>query len=100
MNPKALSRAAAATIAWIAFATIFSELSATFKQLLTTIGGHHWIGKSVLSVVFFGLLYLVFSKLTDEELSLKDTWWLIGIVVLSGLAILGFYVLHARNRAA
>ena len=95
MNPKALTRAAAVTIAWIAFATIFSELSASFKQLLTSIGGHHWIGKSLLSIVFFGLLYLVFSKFADDDLSLKDTWWLIATVVLSGLAILIFYVLHA-----
>jgi hypothetical protein len=95
MNPKALTRAAAVTIALIALATIASELSGAFKELLSSIGGHHWIGKSVLSVVFFGLLYLVFSKSGDDELSLRDTWWLIGTVVLSGLAILIFYVLHA-----
>jgi len=95
MNPKALTRAAAVTIALIALATISSELSGAFKGLLSSIGGHHWIGKSVLSVVFFGLLYLGFSKLGDDQLSLRDTSWLIGTVVLSGLAILIFYVLHA-----
>ena len=95
MNPKALIRAAAVTIAWVAVVTIASELSATIKALLTSIGGHQWIGKSVLSVVFLGLLYLVFSKFSDDKLSLRDTWWLLGTVVISGLAILIFYLLHA-----
>ena len=94
MKPRALIRAASVTIAWIAFATIFSEISSSFKSLLSLIGGHHWIGKSVLSPVFFVLLLLVFSKYSDDEFSLKDIWWLIGTVVLSGLAILIFYVQH------
>ncbi len=95
MNSKALTRAAAVSIALIAAATIGSELSAAFKQLLSSIGGHHWIGKSVLSVVVFGLLYLVFSKISDRRFTLKDTGLLIGTVIISGLAILGFYVMHA-----
>ena len=95
MNSKAITRAAAVTIALIAAATIGSELSAAFKQLLSMIGGHHWIGKSVLSVVFFGLLYLVFAKVSDHSFALKDTGLLIGTVFVSGLAILSFYVLHA-----
>ena len=95
MNSKALTRAAAVPVALIAIATIGSELSATFKQFLSLIGGHHWIGKSVLSIVFFGLLYLVFSKFSDERFVLKDTLFLIGTVVISGLAILAFYVWHA-----
>jgi hypothetical protein len=95
MNPKALTRAAATTIALVALATIGSELSASFKQLLSLIGGHHWIGKSVLSILFFGVLYLVFARYSDDKLSLRDTWWLIGTVILSGLAILIFYISHA-----
>jgi hypothetical protein len=95
MNSKALTRAAALTIALIAVATIGSELAGSFKQLLSSIGGHHWIGKSVLSVVFFGLLYLIFSKVSDDNLALRDTGVLIVTVLISGLAILGFYVLYA-----
>ena len=95
MNSKALTRAAAVSIALIATATIGSELSGAFKQLLSSIGGHHWIGKSVLSVVVFGLLYLVFSKISDRRFTLKDTGLLIGTVIVSGLAILIFYVMHA-----
>jgi len=94
MNAGALTRSAALTIALIAAATIGSELSASFKGVLTSIGGHHWIGKSILSIVFFCLLQLTFSRFIDDELSLKDTWLLIGTVVLSGLVILIFYVMH------
>ena len=95
MNTKALVRAAALTIALVALVTIGSELSASLKQLLSSIGGHHWIGKSVLSLVFFGVLYMLFSKLSEDSFSLKDTWLLIGSVVVSGLAILVFYIQHA-----
>lgn len=95
MNSKALTRAAAAAISLVAAATIGSELSGGFKQFLSSIGGHHWIGKSVLSVFSFGLLYLLFTKISDRRFALKDTVLLIGAVVISGLAILAFYVLHA-----
>lgn len=95
MNTKALVRAAALSIALIALMTIGSELSASLKQLLSSIGGHHWIGKSVLSLVFFGVFFGIFSKLSDDSFSLKDTWLLIGTVIVSGLAILFFYIQHS-----
>jgi hypothetical protein len=95
MNSKALIRAAAITIAWVAVATIGSELSAAFKQLLTSIGGHHWIGKSILSAVLFVLSYLSLLKVSDDKLSLRDTTLLIGTVMVAGLAILIFYVVQA-----
>lgn len=95
MNTRALIQAATVTIALIAVATIGSELSVALKQLLSSIGGHHWIGKSVLSLIFFTVLYLVFSKFSEDKFALKDTLLLIGTVIASGLAILGFYVLYA-----
>jgi hypothetical protein len=94
MNTKALVRAAAVTIALIAVATIGSELSASFKQFLSSVGGHHWVGKSVLSLVCFGVLYGIFSKVSENTFSIKDTWFLIASVVVSGMAILIFYVQH------
>ena len=95
MKSKALTRAAALSVVLIAAATIGSELSAAFKQLLTSIGGHHWIGKSVLSFIAFGLLFLGFSKISDRRFTLKDTGLLIGAVIFSWLAILIFYITHA-----
>lgn len=95
MNSKALVRATALTIALVAVVTIGSELSHTFKRLLSSIGNHHWMGESVLSVVLFALLYLVLSKVTDQRLALRDTGLLIGTVLISGLSILIFYAVHA-----
>jgi len=45
--------------------------------------------------VFFASLYLVFSKVSDQRLALRDTGILIGTVVISVLAILIFYAAHA-----
>ena len=95
MNTKALTRAAGLTIILIAIATIASELSSSVKQFLILVGGHHWVGKSILSLVFFGVLYAVFAKLSKDTFSLKDTWYLIASTFVSGLAILIFYIQHA-----
>lgn len=95
MNTKASIRAAALSIVLIAAVTIGSELSSALKQLLSSIGGHHWIGKSVLSLLAYAVLYLVFARVSEGEFRLKDTWMLIAAVVISGLAILFFYIQHA-----
>lgn len=94
MNAKALIHAATLCIVWIAIATIGSEMSSSFKELLAMIGGHHWIGKSILSVIFFAAFYAIFRKTSDKELSLTNTWSLIGTTVVCGLAILVFYIQH------
>lgn len=92
MNPKALIRSASVVIPLIAIFTILSELISPVKSFFALFG-HHWIGKSVLALVFFGVLYRLFSK-SDESLDENSPWWLIASVVLSGLAIAVFYTLH------
>lgn len=95
MKPRALTRAATITMAWIVLATIGSELSAEFNGLLATIGAHDWIGKSIVSIIFFGLFYFIFAKAANDDFSLKDTWQLLLTTVFGGLIILIFYVMHA-----
>jgi hypothetical protein len=92
MNPKALIWSTAIVIAMVAVFTILSELSSSVKGFFALFG-HHWIGKSVLSLLTFGALYLVFAK-SDRNPAHGSVWWLIGTVVLSGLAIVGFYIWH------
>jgi hypothetical protein len=92
MNPKALIRSTTIVIAMIAVFTILSELFSPVKNFFALFG-HHWIGKSVLALVLLGVLYLAFSK-SDEILDENSVKWLIGSVVLSGLAIAGFYIWH------
>ena len=92
MNARALMRSAAIAIALVAILTILSELSPPVKGFLALFG-HHWIGKGVLPLVVFGALYMVFAR-SAKSSSLKDAWLLIGTVVVSGLAIFGFYIWH------
>ena len=92
MNPRALTRSTVVVIALIAVFTILSELLPPVKGFFALFG-HHWIGKSVLSLLAFGILYLLFAR-SDKQPGHWNTWGLIGTVVLSGLAIAGFYTGH------
>ena len=92
MNPRALIRSTTVVIPLIAVFTILSEQFSAVKSFFALFG-HHWIGKSVLALVLFGLLYLLLSK-SDENLADSSIWWLISAVVFSGLAIAGFYTWH------
>ena len=73
--------------------TIFSELSPSFKDLLKSITGHHWLTKSVVSIVFFFLIYLSFSK-TKTKLKTEDIRNTIITTLVGFLAITLFYVWH------
>lgn len=92
MNPSALIRSTTIVIPLIAVFTILSEQFSAVKSFFALFG-HHWIGKSVLALVVFGLLYLLLSK-SDNEIDDGSIWRLIGAVVLSGLLIAGFYTWH------
>jgi cellulose synthase/poly-beta-1,6-N-acetylglucosamine synthase-like glycosyltransferase len=93
---KALSRSTIFTIILIAIFTIWSGVSKLFKTFLVDITGHHWVTKGVFSLLFFVLLYFFFSKIyKDSSLNIrKETYYVIGSVILSGLAIFLFYILH------
>jgi hypothetical protein len=92
MNSKAMIWSTAIVIAMVAVFTILSELSPSVKSFFTFFGSH-WIGKSALTLPALGVLYLLFAR-SDENPSRSSVWWLIGTVVLSGLAIFGFFVWH------
>lgn len=92
MNPRALIRSTTLVIPMIAISTILSEQFSAVKNFFALFG-HHWIGKSVLALVVFGLLYLLMSR-SDENMADNSIWSLIAAVVLSGLAIAGFYTWH------
>jgi hypothetical protein len=93
MNAKAMIRSAAITIALVAVFTILSEMSPAVKGFFELFG-HHWIGKSVLALVAFGGMYLVFARSGDNT-ETANVWLLIGSVIVSGLAIFGFYIGHS-----
>lgn len=98
MNGKeihALAKASITTFIFITASTLLSELSADFKSLLVKYFSHHWIAKSVLSVVIFALVYYYFSTRKGNPNQHVDALSLAKQValyaVLAGIIIFGFF---------
>ncbi len=94
MNIKALAHSTSATIGLIVLMTIVSEQNKPFKEILAKIGGHHWIGKGVVSIVVFIGLYLLFKSIMKKGGEDKAIAMAVGVTIVSGLVIFGFYALH------
>lgn len=58
---------AISTIVVIGTLTIANERYMSFNRFLTEVTGHHWVTKSILAMVLFPLLSLVFFKMLDPE---------------------------------
>jgi len=86
---------ATVSVAFAVFATIYSELSAPFKDWLTNFTGHHWVTKSWMTVILFAVFYAIFrfsfKAVTDSQT--RQALWALFFVVIAGTAIIfGFYV--------
>ena len=93
-NIKAISISTCTVIVVVTFLTIISELSSPFKSFLASLTGHHWVTKSVISVVLFFVLYFLLSKVEDNLDVLKEATIVIIVTILGSLTIFGFYVWH------
>jgi hypothetical protein len=95
---KAATMSANITIAVIALMTIISEIAKPFKDLLTSVPpvSHHWVTKGIISVILFAVLYFVFGKVFEEKKSgeIEGAMSTVIVTIVSGLAILIFYILH------
>ena len=96
INAKALTRSATIVIALITIVTILTEMIKPFKDLIAKVGGHHWIGKSILSMVFFIGLYIIIASMVKEDPYdvKKETFILMATTIIGALAILIFYIWH------
>lgn len=86
---------AAITILVVTAVTIGAELSASFKNWLVTLSGHHWVTKSYLSLIAFALFYALFfltRKSVSERTAKKALAVLEIFTILGFAAILGFYL--------
>jgi hypothetical protein len=93
-NIKSMSIATSVTIIAVAVLTIWAELNHGFKDFLKSLTGHHWVTKSVFSIVLFFGLYFLLQK-TDEDLDvLKEVVVVIWVTAVASLAIFGFYLWH------
>ncbi len=92
-NLRVLSISAISTFILIVFLTIYSELNEAFKNMLASIFGHHWIAKSVLSLIFFFLVYLILKNIIKEGKNINKQINLVVITAIIGcLAIFLFFV--------
>ena len=91
---RAMAHGGMAAAVFIAVATIASEESSVFKAFLAGTFWHHWIGKGILALVVFGLVYLIqknrVSNAKVDMLALMRR--LVIVFVLSGALIFGFFV--------
>src|SRR3989344_511647 len=94
LNTTALIRATTLVIWLIVGLTIGAEKSAPFKAFLAKVGGHHWVGKGILAVAAFCVLYVLFRRAKESDNVLRGAFIVWGSVVLGGVIIFGFYIQH------
>ena len=94
LNCRAVTVSVLLTIVFVTILTIAGEFSELFKGLLGSVTGHHWVTKSVFSVLFFTAVYfaLTFLKETDEPY--KDVKYVIITTITCSLIIFLFYLWH------
>ncbi len=96
INIKSLNYSTILTVVLIVVLTIWTELSQSFKTFLTGVAGHHWVTKSLFSLIFFVLSYFILANLLKKESKdlKKEVILVIVVTILGALAIFGFYVWH------
>jgi len=87
-----------AVVVFIVAITIGADLYLPLKDWLKNVFSHHWVGKSVLSAIIFGViafLTMIFSGQASEEKINKALKILIWLVILGSPAIIGFFIWEA-----
>ena len=59
---RASARAATLVIVFVVVITIAAEMSAPLKSALASMTGHHWVTKSVASVLLYALAFAFFAR--------------------------------------
>jgi len=94
LNIKSLNYSTILTLCLVVVLTLLSELSNSLKTFLTNITGHHWVTKSAFSLIFFIVIYLLISKIINDEDVTKQLKYTVIAVILGGLIIFVFYLWH------
>lgn len=94
---QALILSSILTLAVIVFLTIFGELSPVFKAWLTKIFSHHWIAKSIISLLAFLVTIPIFYVLSLKKISTATLiWLLVAVANLSFGILLAFFFFEAN----
>jgi len=90
--------AAICAIFFVTLITVLADLVPPLKDWLKAVFTHHWIGKGILSVALFALLFLVLEKTPRqaEEGRLAAMLRLLSwFAVLGTLVLFGFFLYEA-----
>ncbi|SEP31931.1 hypothetical protein SAMN04487948_14810 [Halogranum amylolyticum] len=84
--------ATVASIWFVTAVTLAAELFPPLKAFIATIFLHHWLGKSVLTLVMFGLVVIATPQRRCDERRWAN--YALLSVVTGGLLILGYFSFH------
>lgn len=74
--------------------TIWAEFSVPLKDFLKSITGHHWVTKSILSIIIFFGVYLI-ARPSEKNINiLNKTKKVIWVTLICILALLAFFTWH------
>jgi len=93
----ASSLSAIVSVVYVVVITIWAEQSAGLKGWLADLSGHHWVSKSIFTLVIYVGLLLLFYFLTKDADSAKVRKYLNALTwtaILGTGAILLFYTGH------
>lgn len=86
---------ATAAIIFITAITIFAELEPFIKNWLKNTFWHHWLGKSISSIIVFVLIFLVsliIPSQPSEEKTVKNLWRIFWAAGLGTTLVFGFFI--------
>jgi hypothetical protein len=82
--------AAMVTIVFISIIVIWAEFSAPFKDWLKNLSGHHWVSKSIFSILLYltatGLLYALPYKYSNDKIGKIISFLLVSTAL--GIAVI------------
>lgn len=93
---RASAEAVVGVAVTVAVLTIGAELWSPLKDLLKAVFTHHWVGKSVLSIlVFAGIFFLRFRVATDSAQLQRAVYAAVTSSFIAAFLITAFYIGHA-----
>ncbi len=102
INVPSLSFALIMTVVSIVVLTILSEQSATTKEALTDMVGHHWLAKGLIAFAVFGVAWLAtawpLARQQDSDVAVRR--WVLAASGTSLAAIVVIFLYYVGHFAA
>lgn len=97
-NIKAFALSTIISTVIITISTIIELLSLSFRNNLEALTGNHWISQSMIGIVSFVILSVIFCYIfkPDNKNSAKYIWGTFFAVLSCTIVLLLFFVFHAQ----